>query len=648
MKKKIIILSIISIMISYIFIVFPAIYSEVSNKKNFKIQTLDFDKNELEKSNTERALFVAKSALKGRYFFDHPSEEYSSVKNLNQIWESGPFKKSIYDNNSHELFAHSLSILPSLIIAHKETKNEVMLIKGIEIITSWIDNNSRFNIFQSDFSWRDHSTAMRVINILHFIDYASIYISINPLENNKINKTMIDSASFLSSKHNYANNNNHGIFEDLALLSLGIHIEDTLIKSHYVKLSINRFIQQINNTFSKKGVHLENSPGYHLGITGTSKRMLDMVNKYEYGYLIDDSTKKIMRLALCNKYYFVLNSGLIPPVGDSIATQYTNFEECKQNFLLQDDVAGYQIYKDKAFYLLSRTQSPYDTHKHSDAMSFVYEVDKELIFGEAGFLDYTHSENNKYTKSHLGHNQIFIKNDKTDNISLFKGYVNNNNYFSSLIKTKIDDSQGVERYLIIDKKDNIFINYDIINSKVSTEWIKTLHLGSDIVDVKKKDGMYFLTTQSNKKYYLHTYVNNLPIVEKMYYGDVDNFLGWKAEPFKRLNPSYMFQSQLTGKNKYGIMTVLSSKQKIFDYDKYIKIIENNSYIDTAGVTPTYTRNFITTYVYRLKYFILMIIIIIGYSLLAFIISRRSTLKFVLFFPYLISVIMSALFFWKSL
>lgn len=641
--KKIFILTITTILLTYLLVLFPLQFNEFYGLKNFTYKIVLNKNIQIDNRELESSIYVSDNAIKNIFYFNHANKKFTPKYGLDNIW------KGTYDNNTHEFYTHSLIILDDLLLAHKNNNNDDYLKKGIEIINSWIENHSRYNISQSEFPWGDHSTSNRVISIIDFIDYSANFIKIDEIILKKITKDLNQSAKFLYNKYNYKNNNNHGIFQDLALLKISNHIVEKEIDDFYTNITTDRFAEQISNTYSDNGFHLENSPGYHIWITDLANRYIKELKENNKYNKLKNNIVSLINTAECNKFYFLTNQEMIVPVGDSIYYKYKLDNKCTDyTKFIADSVAGYQVYKDSKFYLLSKTQSPLYTHRHEDNMSFIYELNNELIIDEVGFLDYTGSKDSLYANDKSAHNSFYIEGDKKKHESQFYLPLNNNDFFRTSMNTNYDNNNNINRDILLDKKNDTLIINDKIRTETIYNWVKLLQYGIDIKEVYKENCKIILITKNNKKFYVNTYVNKKQVCEELFFDNETFMLGFRAKSFDKLIPNNTSKLNISSDTYYNVLTIIS-KNENSDYNKYYNQLENISYekVEKKIDTRDYKRNSVWLYDQRLSNFLKISLIIIVLSILLIILIKKyvNVMK-VIYLTYISIISLDIYIFWK--
>ncbi len=580
----------VTIVIAYLMLLFPIIDKETS-QNNFNIYPKKFEySSELKEHDNNNSLVEAEKVLnEGLY---KAGEAFETVA-LKDAWKtSSPSfftyiknkKNRVYSNTSHEFLLQTLGVLYDFIFAYEKSKDNRFLIKGYEIIDEWYDNSSRFYPFQSPLVWNDHVVSERIIAILSFYDYVMQFIDIDPEKKVMINQITKDSILFLASSYNYKYKHNHGIYEDFALMIAASHLQNQDLQKKYYDVAIHRFQQQVMETMDKNGIHLENSPKYHLIITD----LLNDFIKYtkNLNLTIDDEVLRRINLANKNKYFFVLNNGYIPPVGDSPYVSYNDFLKSNKDLLVSQD-GGYVIYKDKNSYLLLRSQSISHVHAHQDQLSFIYEDNKHIIASDPGFLDYSSAKENVFLHSSQAHNTIYIPHSKRKRVYTFTHLLNNKQLFYCQVSSL---DKNISREFLLDKTSKILLVRDTIDVHDGNKIFEILNLGKEVIGVKSREKYQEIIFENGYKYYIGSLQHNNSVKTDILYGSKEPYFGgWRAITYKKLVPSYTLWTELNKKKNITFTRVIANKP-IDSLD----LIQDHVEVSVNGIKQKYNFNSIKT------------------------------------------------------
>lgn len=529
-------------------------------KPQLQIEFLGYDQFDyyikMRRRNDDNVILRANNSLEDIYQFnDFPpiSMHIDKIWNLNEKFK----------NNSHELYANSLTILWDLIIAHQKTQNDLFLVKGKEVILSWIKENHRINPMKSRYAWNDHSTATRTIAILLFMDYYSMFYEVDGKLIDDINKYCSDALYFLSNPLNYTYRHNHGIFQDIALLFLSKHISKDSFQNKYINIAIKRFEKQILTTISPKGIHLENSAGYNFVIDNQIHSFMLFLNKTDN---LDEEVQKRIQFLKKNKDIFLFPNNELVPVGDTHRHKFYYDIELDSTLCVYDTLAGFGVFKNKENeYLLIRSNGILSNHLHQDGLSFVYYANGNVIVTETGFLDFSNSVERQFSKSVQAHNTILPK-ILLDKFNIqtrcqFKSYAINDNYYYSELLGEVEKYPVKREFLL--HNENYLLIIDSLQQEYPEDWIRIFNLSDYIKEVNViSETVIELKMINDEIFFFSSYKNPLEVV----LGSNSPKIGWLAEPMQHLKPSYAIIQSNTERKTKLLIGISKDDPVIFDHE----------------------------------------------------------------------------------
>lgn len=408
--------------------------------------------------------------------------------------------------NTFLLYLHSLRPVFFLTKAYIEKKDANYLNSALKFIFSWRDYANSKNS-HNRYTWYDHSVAERTDNLIFFLEVYKNSKEDTQLEYEEILPIIRTNAEWLFDDKNYTKRHNHGIFEDFSLIKSGYFLNET----HFVQKGISRLDDQLKYAFPNKYIHIENSVGYHIGITSYVKEIYEYLKdvRNEYARSAYDYYKGAVDFLI---YVYKPNLAL-PLLGDTIGS--TGTEKVEENYQnrqlkyvqsmgLKGEVPGdlvkiymkdgYFIFRehwdptnfDQSTWLLFKSGFLSSTHKHADDLSFLLYSKGHDIFIDPGMYNYMIGDKiHDYTNSNLAHNTIIVD-DKSYSVSMFNSnkvglhsHNKNNGYQSIVAFNNIFDGVLIDRNLnIIDG--NNFIIYDDIVSGEYHKYTQVFHLSNDV------------------------------------------------------------------------------------------------------------------------------------------------------------------------
>lgn len=312
-----------------------------------------------------------------------------------------------------------------------------------EIVTRWSELFGSPSSRTHSMAYHDETTAQRLIHTLAVYPSLLGYYDEESLA--PIRGLMDATASILSTEDFHATGNNHGMFQDLALRNYSILADwaPATIRSQYLDVALARLKDYFLQAFTTEGVHIENSPTYHLMVSGNLSEHVDFLSKY----LHSDAELLEPLLLKAGEYaaHVTMPNGVFPPISDTqqlkldkyVGKIYNNrhfdfaassgsagVEPAERVYLLPQ--SGYAIYRSSwrdpdATYLLFQAAYNADYHKHSDDLSMILRSGGIDIISEAGPNGYNYDDPfTKYGYSQYAHNNIVVNNrsvSRTDGLA---------------------------------------------------------------------------------------------------------------------------------------------------------------------------------------------------------------------------------------
>ncbi|MET4059728.1 hypothetical protein ABIB35_001260 [Arthrobacter sp. UYP6] len=316
------------------------------------------------------------------------------------------------------------------ILQNADTRCDDAAHAALRIVSRWIELHPSMEE-SPEMAYHDETTAQRLINLLS-LDLA--LVSVLGLEKpDPVKALMKSTAEILARPDFHAGNNNHGMFQDLALLYYSLLcVEDPAIREQYFGLAMRRLKLYFTSCFTPDGVHVENTPTYHLMVS----RQLANVQKLAQAAGHEDSRyySSLIQDAETYAAHALMPDGTYPPISDTqqIDTSKSGmgrifpgsaFEFASTlgrrgiapvaRVLVLPD-SGYAIYRsswadpDAVFAFFSAAYNA-DYHKHSDDLSFFLRSGGRDLLSESGpyGYDYKHPFS-RYAYSQYSHNSLIV------------------------------------------------------------------------------------------------------------------------------------------------------------------------------------------------------------------------------------------------
>lgn len=298
-----------------------------------------------------------------------------------------------------------------------------------KIINSWSAANGGFP-GSNKMAYHDETTAQRLTNLLRIAtvttDDALLTDFLRPL--------MDSTALLLADNEFHSPGNNHGMFQDLALLYYSVLAEwrPQAERVRFLMLSLARLKNYFNICFTSEGVHIENTPSYHLMVC----RNLAFVHAVTDAAHHPDARDYATLLAKAEKYatHALMPNGLYPPISDTTqrrvdgeanrrvfsspefwfaASRGRNGTPPKERILALPE-SGYFIYRSSwedpdATYAFFSAAYNSGYHKHSDDLSLFLRSSGIDLLAESGPYSYDYKDPlSRYAYSQFSHNSLVV------------------------------------------------------------------------------------------------------------------------------------------------------------------------------------------------------------------------------------------------
>ncbi len=353
-------------------------------------------------------------------------------------WGEDPFQ-----NRTWQWRLHSLEFASWLIAAHSYSQN----IQYIQCLKNLVKDYSLKNIQPnppSQLSWHDHATALRLENLLCIFQYLSRLDGHDSFLEDLILLIYLH-AEVLSLDSFFSKHTNHGIDQCRVLYYASQMFAPIVKASTWYKLAIERLSGEFKQAFSKEGVHVENSPGYHAYVTGIFINLRESLNPEDSQNIFADhnffvSFNDFVGKAISFIVQVTKPDGSLPIIGDTQAVKpsnyYNDYAHLPQyeHFMYMRSLgkignpplscdgffpeSGYAIFRDdwhatenyrNTIHIVFKCGYLSQYHRQDDDLSFVL-----FAYGEDWIVDsglYNHNQTDpirKYMRSAFAHNLVLI------------------------------------------------------------------------------------------------------------------------------------------------------------------------------------------------------------------------------------------------
>lgn len=245
----------------------------------------------------------------------------------------------------------------------------------------------------------------------------------------------LNTAELIATEEFHAGNNNHGMFQDTALVAFAVLSDapSASRRAELLQLGLNRFEAYLDMCFTPEGVHIEHSPSYHLMVVRGIAAMAQLVGELDMPHLANRLRDLVSR-AETYATHALSPRGVFPPVSDTVQTPVRSlsnlavFTSAAFRFAATRGAegspptelaavfptSGYATYRSswgdpEALFCFFTAAYNGGYHKHSDDLSLHVEVAGTEVLREAGPHGYTYADPfTEYGYSSFAHNTLVV------------------------------------------------------------------------------------------------------------------------------------------------------------------------------------------------------------------------------------------------
>ena len=362
----------------------------------------------------------------------------------------GDWEQDSLNNRSWQWRLNWLSFLPYLMAHHRAVGDDAVLDMGKAAIESWLDTYIDTDTsYPFEFIWHDHATALRAEQLVLFAYYCRVHAPLWSAAQSAffeyLERALQVHGEWLLKDSFYSEHTNHGLEQARVLLLLGT-VFDGEVACAWQSVARRRISNELNFAFTSEGVHVENSPAYHIFVF---KVFMDIIKDYPADVLGDLSEQfsHFSANALGFITHILRPDGLLPPIGDTeeLRTSDAYRETFGQTLEYQHFVyaltkgqkglqpstvnrvypqSGYAVFRDqwpehplygKAFHLIVKMgcSSRYHHQQDEGHVSLVAGGEDWLI--DSGLYNYINADPvRKYMRSRAAHNVPLISHASYD------------------------------------------------------------------------------------------------------------------------------------------------------------------------------------------------------------------------------------------
>lgn len=366
-------------------------------------------------------------------------------------WESNPL-----NNRTWQWALHWFEFNKGLLAYHYKTKDNRALKEIKKALSSWLNKYSYPYLGSFEFILHDHATALRAEQVLTFLSYLKGYerewISLNFSFVMSLTSILENIGNKLYDDNFYSEYTNHGLEQVRVLMLLGVALNN----KGWVHKATVRLKNELDYSFTREGVHKENSPGYHQFVL---KLFLSIFQSFPEDILGDLSLefRPIALKGIQYLTYILRPDNKLPIIGDTQLVKLTDsfkrlldgtleYQEFlfsvhqgkrgkkprRVNKVYKD--SGYAVFRNKwneqknflnTTHIVFKAGCLSRYHSQEDENSFVlYALGEDWII-DSGLYNYNEKDDiRRYVRSQEAHNIPVVLTNKRQSLSIEERIIN--------------------------------------------------------------------------------------------------------------------------------------------------------------------------------------------------------------------------------
>lgn len=394
-----------------------------------------------------------------------------------------------------------------------------------------IDIWARCAVDKSSMAYHDETTAQRamVFTALLFAFQGSFSVETET----KLLTALHRDIDLLASDSFYAGLNNHGMFQDVALL---VAVDYGYVSKNAKALeekAFTRLKQYFFKSFTSDGIHTENNPTYHLMVARYLARIITFAETRGRGDQFND-LKKLMDDADLYAAFAVTPFGDFPPISDT-NLQRLNSQSARATFgggyllgaltngkegtvptsrVYVAEDSGYGIARSgwaskEDTYLFFNAAYNADYHKHSDELSVYFSSRGFELLTEAGPNGYQYDDPfTRYAFSSFAHNTLVVdgkglsRTDGNAHLTELVDQGSSNSKLNVIGRTQRFDGVDWTRSVSLDiasPEENELLISDAVSSDQTHTYKFLWHIGSEIIPFVRGSFIEFYSKGTQEK-----------------------------------------------------------------------------------------------------------------------------------------------------
>ncbi|GAA3791109.1 hypothetical protein GCM10022226_07600 [Sphaerisporangium flaviroseum] len=298
-----------------------------------------------------------------------------------------------YGNRTWALNFHSLRWMAGLVLAYETNRRADHLIRAVQIAEDWVRDNRRGAPGTGEWAWAEHTIALRAPVLVCLSKYVKA---------EWLARSLADHAATLADPELYKQGHNHGLDQDIALLSIGCRLHDQGWKD----LALRRMTASARLAIDAQGVLQEQAPRYGMYVHERLGVVMTTLRDCRAGVPGDLAARR--RALETYVSHATQPDGRMVPLGDSPADLRPKgypHEEATVKVFDGGYVFGRTAWEraGSAYYSI-RFGPGRRFHGHEDHLGVTYHAKGRDILVEAGFHSYEKTPYQYWTTSPQAHN----------------------------------------------------------------------------------------------------------------------------------------------------------------------------------------------------------------------------------------------------
>lgn len=463
---------------------------------------------------------------------------------------------------------------------------------ALKVVRAWVDMHPTIEPHSDSMAYHDETTAQR-LNMLILLENA-VEAKADDSTMAWIHDLMDQTARILADEDFHSGGNNHGMFQDQALrnYSLIAYWQNDLIREEFFALACVRLKAYFDLCFTPEGVHIENSPTYHMIICRSIDEHLNIISKIQHS----DAKNLSILLKRAGEYakHIVMPNGRFPQISDTqqgvlhgqsgkifkdsefdfaVTAGASGVEPLERVLVLPE--SGYAIYRSAwgdpdASYILFSAAYHADYHKHSDDLSLLIRSRGLELISEAGPYGYNYKDPlTVYGYSQFAHNNVVINGKSIrrtdgngDSVRFIDGRARADGFIAKAVTGRLVDVNHTRQVEVLEEHGSPVTEVlDQFESQSNQRYEMFWNIGPGIEVVAHGQG--FELYKAGEKVLDAILQSNVSTRLSVHRGEMSpRVLGWRFPEFGKAVPTNVVRVQFTGRRP-RVSTVF--KLKDFSY-----------------------------------------------------------------------------------